>query len=44
MPCTGNRFTWCNNQEHFTRIYERLDRVVTDTNWLKMFPYALMLL
>lgn len=40
VPCTGYRFTWCNNEEHFTRIYERLDSLVTNANWLTMYPYA----
>lgn len=28
LPFTGNLFTWRNNQDPQTRIYERLDRTV----------------
>lgn len=34
LPSSGSSFTWCNNHQHDTRIYERLDRVVVNASWL----------
>lgn len=25
LLCSGNSFTWCNNHQHETKIYERFD-------------------
>lgn len=36
LPCSGNSFTWCNNHQADTRIYERLDRAVVSTSWLTL--------
>jgi hypothetical protein len=33
-------YTWCNNQDYPFHIYERLDRVVTNSRWLRLFPFA----
>lgn len=38
LPCSGNMFTWCNNQDTSTRIYERLDRSLANATWLHRFP------
>lgn len=40
IPSSGNIFTWCNNQDPSSRIYERLDRVVVSASWLNHFPQA----
>lgn len=38
LPFTGNSFTWCNNQQHDCRIYERLDRAVVSSSRLTLYP------
>lgn len=39
LPFTGGLLTWCNNYTVDTRIYERLDRVVSNSACFTMFPY-----
>lgn len=43
LPCSGTMYTWCNNNDTATRIYERLDRGLANANWLQLFPnYSLI--
>lgn len=34
----GSTFTWCNSREKDSRIYERLDRFLANTQWCELFP------
>ncbi|KAL0433053.1 UNVERIFIED_CONTAM: hypothetical protein Slati_2639600 [Sesamum latifolium] len=34
----GSPFTWCNNQQEPATVHERLDRAVSSTAWIQMFP------
>lgn len=38
LPCSGNMYTWCNNQDSATCIYERLDHALANANWLQLHP------
>lgn len=35
---SGSRFTWCNNQQGQTRVWERLDRACATAGWIQTFP------
>lgn len=34
----GSKYTWCNNKEGSTRVYERLDRYLANPQWIVKFP------
>lgn len=42
LPCSGSSLTWCNNHQHDTRIYERLDRAVVNASWLNLYPLVVL--
>ncbi|OVA03139.1 hypothetical protein BVC80_8383g2 [Macleaya cordata] len=34
----GSKYTWCNNQQGSRRIWARLDRVLINSAWVRLFP------
>lgn len=36
----GHRFTWSNRQEGDRRIHRKIDRVLTNGQWIGLFPFA----
>lgn len=38
LSVAGIPFTWCNGHRDNSVIYERLDRVLVNPNWLKLYP------
>lgn len=38
----GNPFTWCNKRHGMAKIKERLDRGLSNHEWLLLFPDALV--
>lgn len=34
----GPRYTWCNNQQGFARVWEHLDRALVSDDWLAIYP------
>ncbi|XP_038970577.1 uncharacterized protein LOC120104120 [Phoenix dactylifera] len=35
---SGPQFTWCNNQQGWARVWERLDRACATAGWVQCFP------
>lgn len=40
MKYSGQRLTWCNNQEGRDRMYCKLDRVLMNRDWFNSYPLA----
>lgn len=40
MKFSGQRLTWCNNQEAENKMYCKLDRVLVNKEWFYIFPMA----
>ncbi|KAI0513446.1 hypothetical protein KFK09_009467 [Dendrobium nobile] len=40
VGCVGPRFTWCNNKEGASRIWERLDRCMFNSVAIQKIPFA----
>ncbi|CAN1797548.1 hypothetical protein LINPERHAP1_LOCUS21304 [Linum perenne] len=38
MDCTGDQFTWCNNDGQGNEIKQRLDRGLCNGGWSEVFP------
>lgn len=42
LPSLGNSFTWCNNHQIASRIYERLDKAVVNASWLHLYRLVVL--
>ncbi|XP_034229350.1 uncharacterized protein LOC117638326 [Prunus dulcis] len=42
LSATGVPFTWCNGHKDASVIYERLDRVLVNPNWLNLYPNCVL--
>ena len=39
---TGSALTWSNNRDQNALVRARLDRVVVDSGWMRLFPLAII--
>ncbi|XP_074304088.1 uncharacterized protein LOC141638643 [Silene latifolia] len=38
IPFKGLQFTWCNNRQGLSRVYEQIDKALASKDWFTVFP------